>query len=267
MIRTALIAAFVGGVGVISAQGRAPAQAVPAFEVASVKLSKSGDFGYQSNPRPGGYNATNVSLLLLIRFAYNLKDYEVVGGPDWVQTDRFDIAARAGRDVSNAELRVMMRSLLADRFKLVVRSEQRQIAQFAMVLARSDGRLGLNLERRADDCDSAGAPSAARERPPFADAGFTMRCGSMSGLSSVVAENIQAPVVDKTGLDGKWDVAVFFRSDRALVSGTTERPASAPSAPSLFDALSEQLGLKLERMQGAVAVVRVIDSVQRPTPD
>src|SRR5688572_12889638 len=90
----------------------------PVFEVASVKPNTSGNMGWRSGPGPGGsYNATNVTLPVLIRYAYDIQDYQFAGGPAWMQTERFDIAARAGREASTAELRLMMRALLADRFK------------------------------------------------------------------------------------------------------------------------------------------------------
>ncbi len=141
----------------------------PTFEVASVKRNTSGSGGWNVSPRPGGvYNATNAVLPLFIQFAFDIDDYQLLGGPSWMQTDRFDIAARAGRETPTAELRLMMQTLLEDRFKLIIHKEQRDMSIFALVLERSDGRLGEGL-KSVDDCakanqtvrDSRDAPTGA----------------------------------------------------------------------------------------------------------
>ena len=267
LTRLVAVLTFVSGKAILSAQSPAPTASAPVFDVASVKRNTSGSFGWSSSPGPAGYSATNVALPTLVQFAYNVRAYQLMGGPDWIQANRFDIAARAGREVPNADLRLMVQVLLSDRFKLVVHREQRQMSHFTMLLARSDGRYGPNLQRVADDCDPA-RRSAAPERPPIAAgaAGFSGRCSAISSLARVVAEYVNAPVTAGTDLDGKWDYAVYFRSDRALTPETNERPVPASNLPSLFDALQEQLGLKLERTSGPVEVL-VIDSVEMPTPN
>src|SRR5262245_61617600 len=132
----------------------------PSFELASVKRNMSGGAGYRMGPRPGGaYDAGNVPMSVLIEFAYEVAGYLLVGGPGWLQTHRFDIAARAGRDAPIADMRLMMQSLLEDRFKLVARKEWREMSHFALVKARGDGRLGPGLRR----CEPARAPVAAAD--------------------------------------------------------------------------------------------------------
>jgi uncharacterized protein (TIGR03435 family) len=173
----------------------------------------------------------------------------------------------------------MMQSLLADRLKLVIRKEQREMPQYALVLAGSDGRYGPNLQRVADDCDTPAARAAAKKRPPLVprSGGIVSggSCGPITNVARDVADYIEAPVLDKTGLVGKWDYAIYFRSDGVrtpidrlgvLRPEAADRTRSDSDLPSLFDALQEQLGLKLERFRGPVDVV-VIDSVERPTPD
>ena len=229
-----------------------------------MKPNTSVSTSWRSAPGPGGsYNASNVTLPVVIRFAYDIQDYQLAGRPGWMQSERFDIAARAGRDVPNAELRLMVQSLLADRFKLTVRREQREMAQYALVHARSDGRYGPDLLRvPVEDCSSPEARATASARPaPAAMSGgsaISGSCGPISAIARILGGRVGAPVADKTGLSGNWSFLIRFRSD----------DLAAPDAnlPSLFDALQEQLGLKLERTRGPVEVL-VIDSVQLPTPD
>ena len=238
----------------------------PTFEVASVKRNLSGSLSSSVSPRPGGiYNATNTALSSFIQFAYSVEDYQLIGRPSWVQTDRFDIAARAGREVPTIELRQMVQSLLEDRFKLVTHREQREMSIYMLVLARSDGRLGSGFQR-VDDCKEAksrgpeDSPSGARR---------SNGCGSLSLVASMASWTLGAPVVDKTGVSGLFDVFIYYSPEGLRQLGGTvlaspDRPLPDPSLPSYPAALQEQLGLKLESTRGPVDVL-VIDSVQQPT--
>jgi uncharacterized protein (TIGR03435 family) len=122
--------AVVGGVAVLSAQDSAE-QSAPAFEVASVKprtLPGPATITQPQGARPGGaFEMVNSTVARLVMYAYDLRDYQVAGGPNWVRAERFDVVARAGRDASTGEIRRMLQSLLAERFKLVVRKEQREM--------------------------------------------------------------------------------------------------------------------------------------------
>lgn len=246
----------------------------PSFEVASVKRHLDGGIGYSNHPRPGGaYDAGNVPLRVLIEFGYEIPTYQLVGGPAWLDTYRFDIAARAGRDAPLAEVRLMMQSLLEERFKLVVRREQREMPHFALVKARSDGRLGPGLKRLGEICRAAKSPEPAADAPAdkpwMALAGTVERpCGApISGIAYLASKVMEVPVIDKTGLDGGWDFSLGFgstlgQSFGALTAG--QNAASDPNAVSFTTALEEELGLKLESTRGLVDVL-VIDSVQLPT--
>src|SRR5213593_3902315 len=129
----------------------------PQFEVASVKPNKSGDNRVMIGVQPGGrFTATNVPLRMLIRNAYQLQDFQLVGGPDWMSTDRYDIAAKAEDGAVTGPpppmgqpgpIQLMLRALLADRFKLVAHNEDREMPIFALILNRPDGKLGPQLTK------------------------------------------------------------------------------------------------------------------------
>ena len=181
LLATVLLAPLAGRVGAAPRELRLLAHSpqtdadAPTFEVASVKLNKSGDrfigFTYQG----GRFKATNVPLRVLIRNAYQVHDSQISDGPNWVNSDRFDIVAKGDVGASPAfpiqlregasKLQLMMRALLVDRFKLAVHRETRQIPVYALVVARRDGRLGPELRRSDVDC-AASAAAARREVAP-----------------------------------------------------------------------------------------------------
>ena len=150
-----LIAAAIGFTVPLSA-----GQSATAFEVASVKRNASGDDGVRIRIDPGGrFTATNMPLRFLITFIYDLQSVQLVGGPDWLTTDRFDFTATAAREVRPPEMKLMIRALLADRFGLVVHEETRDMPVYALIVARSDGRLGPKLAAASNPC---AAPFAGR---------------------------------------------------------------------------------------------------------
>src|SRR5947207_1499225 len=131
----------------------------PTFEVASVKPNKSGDRGSRLGGAPNGrMTATNVSLKQLIGNAYNVRDFQIVGGPEWLDVDRFDIAASVGHAIQPSpsgpppEIVQMFKNLLADRFKLVTHTETKEMPIYQLVLARPDGKLGPKIHPAAVDC-------------------------------------------------------------------------------------------------------------------
>ena len=159
------------GLGVLQeprlrAQAPQTSAAGPAFEVASIKPNNSGDGRVMLGIQPGGrFTATNVTLRLLIRNAYQLQDFQIVGGPSWIASDRYDIVAKAedGAPAGDAEPRsdrsrtgaqLMIRALLAERFQLVVHNETRELPIYALVVARSDGKLGRSCTSRRLDCNA-----------------------------------------------------------------------------------------------------------------
>ena len=265
-----ILAVVVGAVAGLSAQDVPVAQsASPAFDVVAIRRATSGIFPVGPEARPGGtFIATNASVERVIRFAYNLPDYQIAGGPAWMRDDPFDIEAKAGRAVPAEEVRRMVQALLADRFRLVVRREQREMPIYTLVVARADRRLGSNLRQSPAGCGSPNGPKETREERRTANGGVATRrtCARMATLLSIFSSALQSPVRDQTGLTGLWDIELSFtgESRRSADPATVARDPN--DAPALFTAVEEQLGLKLEAARGPVEVL-VIDSVERPTPD
>jgi uncharacterized protein (TIGR03435 family) len=254
MRKTLLLTAVVlASAPIVSAQ--APRAA---FEVASVKkLEKPAPFAAGSS-RGTVYARTNVTLASLAQFAYNVQDFELIGGPDWIRRDQFEIQGRASREMTFEEMRPLVQSLLEDRFKLVVRREQREMRRAELTLAREDGRLGPALKPCVD-------PKAPLKPPTFprGAVAFGMRCQPISSLSHpAVLRYLQMPVVDKTGLAGLWDFQLFFGDPRAL---TTVADASVdPNLPPFETALRDQLGLEVAFVRAPVDVL-IVESAQQPT--
>jgi uncharacterized protein (TIGR03435 family) len=250
----------------------APAQP-PAFEVASVKPNKSGDIQALMFPQPGGrFTATNVTLRALIIGAYHLQDSQLSGGPDWLDRERFDIAAKADGDPSADQFFAMLQALLSDRFKLTLHHEARVVTIYALLVARRDGRRGPRLRSSDAKCGAAASnyfpvvpdPSAP---PPCGDfrmgpRSLVARGMTMPRLASLLAPRVGRIVVDATGLGEAFDVELDWMPDQ--LQETNNRQAN--DAPSLFTALQEQLGLKLESTRGPVDVL-VVDHAERPTAD
>lgn len=278
---------------VIVGGGGAAGPAVPitgnmAFEVASVKANNSGTPNVQIGLQPGGrFTATNVPLRQLIIFAYQLQNFQIVDAPDWTRNERFDILAKAEAPVAPAPLgtvgpiQLMMRSLLAERFALKTHTETRELPIYELRVVRSGGQLGPQLKPSTVDCAQVGgrrgggppAPPAPGERPTCGlMGGFgQIRAGSMgmSELARNLSGQVQRVVIDRTGLTGRYDFDLTFTPDQ-IPQGPPPPGVPAPTfdlnGPSIFTALQEQLGLKLESTRGPVEVL-VIDSVSRPTPD
>jgi uncharacterized protein (TIGR03435 family) len=234
----------------------------PAFEVASVKRNLSGPFASGQNVRPGGvFSATNQSLERLIQFAYGIDAAQLEGGPGWVREYRYDVSARAAGEVPIDQLRLMVQSLVEDRFRLRVRREQREMPILELRTARSDGRVGPNLHDCSNSRDTAGISS--HEKPFTAPPGGSVSagdCASLESLARMASRRLQTTVVDKTGLKGQWRYDIYYGPDLPAPG------AGNPDLPSFVGALREQLGLRLERASGTVEVL-VIDSVQEPTED
>jgi bla regulator protein blaR1 len=286
--------------------GQTPA---PAFEVASVKPSNPNpDPSNPLNmialmlPQPGGrFTATNTPLRMLIMAAYELKqDAQLAGGPQDLLAAKYDITARAAgtATLGMKELPQLLRSLLADRFKLKTHTESRDLPLYDLVLARTDGRLGPDLRPSKSDCSKSdelaaeqGAALAKGDVASFigkprpctvatdtsgGPLNLMMRGDGqeMKQIVEILTQLTGRMVRDKTGLAGRYDFDM--KMDLQMVLALAQRmganiPAAAANLPqsdgsSLTTALNEQLGLKLDSTRGPVDVV-VIDSVEAPTPD
>jgi len=239
----------------------------PSFEVASIKPNKSGDVR-QSGLRPEGdrVTATNMLLRQLIQVTYNLPSERVIG-PGWIGSERFDVSAKAGAPFAGDEWRPMMQALLAERFELAVHHEARQTNVLALVLARKDRRLGPSFRIASTDCTTlraqAGADDPCGQRS-LSSAPMTgmasVRGMGIAALLGTIAREARSEVIDQTGLTGNFDWDLTWTPQGTL------RTSPNPDATSLYTALQEQLGLKVESTKGPIDVL-VIDRVERPTPD
>ena len=270
---------------VITAQPEDP-QAQAVFEVAAIKQNLSGESLSGLRRLPGGrFEATNIQLSGLISFAYQLQPFELVGGPEWLQNDRWDVVAKIDGDpppvLAPGQIDVMMvatRGLLADRFKLSIRRDTREIPVYQLVLAKRDGTLGKGMRRSTVDCLAIrrAADEAAKGGPPAPNPNTPGRvsCGLMitigriqlggrplSDLTNALTAMTQRRVVDRTGLTGEWEIDISF-TPPSISPGTDGLPPDLGMA-SLFTAIQEELGLKLEATRLPTSVM-VVDHVERP---
>ena len=307
---------------IITVTATAQSPPAPSFDVTSVKRNTSGGGGMQMRNMPGNVSAFNVPVRQLIRMAYQVQDFQVVGAPAWENTDRFDVEGRfdpaaplVGFDTPPQRMSAMMKTLLRDRFGMLAHTETREMPILALTVARSDGRLGPQLKPAAVDCAAIGrgrgpldgrggpppdgriggppadgrlggpppdgrgapppgAPFSLGERPPCGDRmGFGQLLAggiSMARLATQVLSQLTGRIViDRTGLTGAYDINLKWSpTPDQLPPGPPPPgfvpPPIDPNGPSLFAALQEQLGLKLETERGPVQVL-VIDRLQAPT--
>jgi uncharacterized protein (TIGR03435 family) len=227
-----------------------------AFEVVSLKPSDPAMRGLSYYTRPGGrLIAKNVSLRRLIDLAYRMKAFQVSGGPTWIDSARFDIEGKAqDPHATEAQLRQMLQPMLAERFHLVFHRESKELPLYALVVAK-------------------GGPKLLPPHDPSRPGGVDFRMGGTQiigtnapilGLADALSERLQRTVVDKTGVDGRYDFKLAFTPDDRLTGFGEDNVNPDPEGASLFAALSEQLGLKLEGSKGPVEIF-VIDRAERPS--
>jgi bla regulator protein blaR1 len=283
----AAVATVAVAVPIVAQSVPRPSASALRFEVASVKPHKpnAGDpVRVMTRLQPGGgFEAVNVTLGSVIRLAYELQDFQVVGAPEWVNSDRFDILARGPAGAVESEVPRRLQPLLVERFALRAHIETRDHPIYALVLARADRSAGPRLRRSQVDREKVREAMAAARRenrlPPRVECGLTADrtfgfCGmTIEELAGFLPMYAGRMVVDRTGLTGAFDLEFRFDASRPIPGAGTgggfpiqaTGPAD-PDAPSIFTALEEQLGLKLEAQTGPVEVL-VIDHVERPTPN
>jgi len=253
----------------VHAQNRQPSS--ESFEVTAIKRNVSGSGSMNVGIQPGGrFVAVNATALTLIQNAYPYEQFRIVNAPGWATAERYDVTAVAGSPLNADQFRARLQILLRERFNLLAHTETRTLQTYALVLARADGELGPNLKRWTIDCDTY-KPGAATA-PPRAVADFAIppTCGMRGGpgmfaaggyaladFARSLASDLGTVVNDRTGLEGKYEIALKWNPDPA-------RPNTDNSLPSLFTAVQEQLGLKLDSRREPVEVL-VIDRIDRPT--
>jgi len=259
--------------GTVALSGRQAQPSPPAetatFELTSVKRNISGSERTSTRGQPnGGWSATNVRLKAVIARAYEVREFQITGGPDWVNFDRFDIAAKGPEGTPTERRFAMLRRMLADRFKLVTHVETREQPVYLLVLARPDGRLGPQLKRSTLPCAGQTTPqpgSTCGVDTSVNDSFGTMSAKgvTMDRIAAAVANfAVNRIVIDRTGLQGAFDADLRFATDGAALAVANR----VDDASSIFTAVQEQLGLRLQSDRGPVPFI-VIDSIQEPTPD
>ncbi len=257
-------------------QGAAPqsgeAAKSPEFEVATIKPSKPGAVGSTFAFASGeGVKVTNGTLKGIIEMAYNVRDFQITGGPGWIDSQQFDVVAKSaasdsGSQAGNSqesidETRLRIRALLALRFELKVHTETKELPIYILAVGKNGSKLA-----------EAGVQNASGSSP----AGINARCGEMIGTSTTMTNlayklsvQLDRPVNDITGLTGKYDFQLSWSPEAGPCAAAThiansDVGASSSDGASLFTAVQEQLGLKLESQKGPVEVL-VVDHAEQPS--
>ena len=272
------------------------------FEAASVRENKSGghatsnfplDRGNVYSSTGGRFSATNQSVVSLLIFAYKINVSEFLGGlmrslPSWVKTDKFDVNARAeSGDPTKEDMRLMVQSLLEDRFKLRVHREKREVPVFGLYLSKP-GKTGPQLKPHdpASSCaaplpsPAAGAPAAALvglwpatcgDGDEVAPARYRLREGGRDMTMKAIADGLTGAgesdraIQDRTGLDGTFDYILEFDPESLDRDGVSIAPHD-DSGPTFSEALKEQLGLQMKKEDGLVSIF-VVDNLEYPSPN
>jgi len=280
-MRRLLMAAAVVGLASGLAWGQAGAVATPAqqaagadaqahgFEVSAVRVNKSGGMNAGSRMQDGTFTGTNVPLKNVMEYsAYGIPGQRILGGPAWLGSVRFDIEAKEdaltlaemkglGRDERQARQQKMFQELLADRFKLLVHWETREMPVYELVAAKGGSKLTASKEPAGSTGINSGSASMSIK-------GISME-GCAQALTRVLAEELGRVVVDKTGIEGRFDMELKWTPEDGASGGPNGNgEAQDAQGPSIFTALQEQLGLKLESAKRPVQAL-VIDHVEMPS--
>jgi uncharacterized protein (TIGR03435 family) len=228
----------------VAAQAQQPAARVE-FEVASVKPGDPTDPSSSGRGTPGSMEMRNATLKTLVRSAYGLNEYQVAGGPKWLDSARFTVNAKFPAGTPRPQIHLMMQSLLADRFQLETHRETKNLREYALVVAPGGHKL---QEASQDDRQRARSSQGPRMIRAWGS--------TVSSLADMLISVVGAPVIDRTGIEGLYN----FKLDFAPLQGM---PAEDDTAQSIFTAV-QQLGLKLEAITGPVEVL-VIDRAEKPS--
>jgi len=261
-----LVALGLMGMFAAGAAGQVPqARASAAFDVATIKPTNAtdGHTHIYRHPEDGEFQAMNLSLKGLLEFAYGLPETRMIGGPAWLDSAKWDVQAKAGSDVdvqirtSSDEARrtlkqQMVQALLADRFKLTVHQETRELPVYALVVAKGGPKFH---EAEANGTSIGSGNSHIRIQGG----------DSVAVLAALLAKVLGRVVLDQTGIQGRYDITLKWTPENGLpdkVNGASS--AEETNGPSIFTAVQEQLGLRLETQKGPVGVL-VVDRVEMPS--
>jgi uncharacterized protein (TIGR03435 family) len=270
-----ILSAFVITVGLARSQ-----TARPEFAVASVKPNHTGcctTYGAGN----GGSGGKDVTLKMLIAFAYHLQQFQISGGPRWIGSDRFDVEGKAENSKADPEeLRLMLQSLFEDRFKMKVHRETKLSPVYALVVGKGGPKIKLSRDQNSQDVNGPAPPGAGPNHGAIR-IGVGNLVGNavpLSWFATMLSQRMDRLIIDKTNLAGRFDIRLQWvptPGENPFDQGGNRLPASIidmsgttvtldSSGPSIFSAIQEQLGLKLESAKAPVDVL-VIDHVEKPS--
>jgi uncharacterized protein (TIGR03435 family) len=254
--------AFVTAATTLLALQQPPALVGAQFDVISIKPNKEGAQGGGMRTLPDGtFQATNIRIRQIMNAASPVPVADITGLPGWVLTERYDITGKAAPDShpTREQRAEMMRNMLIERMKVAGHIEEVERPGFALVVARSDGRLGPQLKRSTLDCFGADQDRCGGRMGP----GLIERSGVLLDQFADTLRGLAGGVVDnRTGLDGRYDMTLHF----AVSTLSADPTAPTDDAPQFVTALQEQLGLKLVPEKTKVKIF-VVDHIERPTPN
>jgi uncharacterized protein (TIGR03435 family) len=235
----------------------ARAQQQAAFEVASVKPSNPKSQVVTMDASPSGrFSATKTTVRALIRFAYRVPDVQISGGPSWINTENYDVIATAGVASSVSQMQVMMQSLLAERFKLALDRETKSVRAYVLVPAKSGPKLRESTSAEGSIRGARGQAGGTR---------LIAKGVSIAQFSAGLSPLLGYPVLDKTGLVGNYDFEIEWTpSQPPPTRPGDDGPPPDVSGTSIFSALQEQLGLRIEARKEPVDIL-VVQHAEKPT--
>ncbi len=252
MARVFLRDTLVFGLALCAVSAFGQSSKLPSFEVASIKPFERGDQPGHGMTSVSGPNVTMTGYTLrgLILYAYDMRGYQISGGPSWMNSDEFKILAKVEGDAKpeTAEVRKMVQSLLAERFGVKLRRESKEARVYLLMPAKTGTKLTASNAQRPNMGMSVGH--------------LMMTKATLTQMAALLSSVLSRPVLDRTGIAGEYDFTLDS-SDISMGRTIQEAPQEAPSGPSIFTAIQEQLGLKLEASKGEIETL-VIEQATKP---
>lgn len=244
----------------------------PRFEVASIKPTK-GIGASTGGAGVGSASEHNITVRFLLWFSYRVQPFQIVGGPGWIDTDKFDIEAHAeDRNAGPDQVRLMLQSLLEDRFHLKLHQEKRPSPVYALVVAKGSPKMKLDPDQSSSDVNGPSPPDSPlpnRGAIRFGQGSLLANAVPLAFFSRMLSQRLDRLVVDRTNLTGRYDFLLQWKpgpgeNSNDPLGQTPPAESDIESRPSLFTAIQEQMGLKLESTREAIEVL-VIDHIEKPT--
>jgi uncharacterized protein (TIGR03435 family) len=224
----------------------------PAFDAASVKVNHSSSGHTSVHSGPGSITMSNVTLRLCLTRAYRTTDPQVIG-PPWIDSDRYDIVAKVPSGAPESQIPDMLQALLAERFKVSVHRETKELPVYALVVAKKGPKL-TKVEAASSDGDMSSSDGTVT--------GTAVTLARLAGFLATPFLDLGLPVVDRTGLDGSFTFTLKWTPERKLIEKPDGKAPAVDAPPPILEALQEQLGLKLEKRKAPLEVV-IVDRAER----